>query len=159
MLEILSDIGSGVDAIIILKLFVALLLGMLIGAERTISHKTAGLKTFGLVAMASCLFIIVAISILPLYARISPTDIMRVMAGVITGIGFLGAGIIIFRESKETITGLSTAAGLWVAAGIGAAIGFEQYVVAVAATILTLLTFSFFQWIENKVIGFADGDT
>jgi len=137
-----------------LKLTAALALGMLLGVERTIAHKTAGLRTFGLVSMGSCLFIILSAMVVPTFASISSADIMRVVAGVITGIGFLGAGIIIFKEN--TIINLTTAAGLWVAVGIGLSVGFDLYGVAVAATVLTLIVFSFFWLLETKVQHFAD---
>jgi len=129
-----------------LKLLAALTLGILLGAERTIAHKTDVLRTFGLVSMGSCLFIITS-------TAISNTDIMRVVAGAITGIGFLGAGIIIFKEN--TIINLTTAAGLWIAVGIGISVGFELYGIAIAATVLTLIVFSLFRWLEAQVQDFA----
>jgi len=137
-----------------LKLITALALGMLLGAERTISHKTAGLRTYGLVSMGSCLFIVLSVSVLPTFAAISNADIMRVVSGTITGIGFLGAGIIIFKEN--TIVNLTTAAGLWVAVGIGISVGFELYGLAVFATLLTLIVFTLFWWLETRVQHFAE---
>lgn len=137
-----------------LQLVTALALGMLLGAERTIAHKTAGLRTFGLVSMGSCLFVIISAMIVPVFSSLSNTDIMRVVAGSITGIGFLGAGIIIFKEN--TIINLTTAAGLWMAVGIGIAVGFELYGIAIAATVLTLIVFTLFWLLETKVRHFAD---
>jgi putative Mg2+ transporter-C (MgtC) family protein len=132
-----------------LNVFVALLLGMLIGVERTLAHKTAGLRTYGLVAMGSALFISTAQ--LMQYAGIDvvAADLTRVMAGVITGLGFLCAGEIIRRD--QTVVGLTTAAGLWVASGIGIAAGFGLYTIALFATFLTLLTFTIFWFVERGV--------
>jgi putative Mg2+ transporter-C (MgtC) family protein len=130
------------------QLLSALVLGMLIGAERTLAGKTAGLRTYGLVAMGSCLFVVVSLS-LQSALGVSGADVMRVVAGIITGIGFLGAGVIILRD--QTLVGLTTAAGLWVASGIGVAIGFQLYEVALYTTFLTLLTFTVFWFIEKGV--------
>lgn len=131
-------------------ILIALLLGMLVGTERTLAHKTAGLRTYGLVAMGSALFVVIAQS-LGNGVGIDGDELMRVVAGIITGIGFLCAGVIIFRDS--TVTGLTTAAGLWIAAGIGIAAGFELYELAVFTTALTLLTFTVFWFVERGVQG------
>jgi len=133
-----------------LKLLAALALGILLGAERTIAHKTDVLRTFGLVSMGACLFIVASTTL----DDIVNAEIMRVVAGVITGIGFLGAGIIIFREN--TIINLTTAAGLWIAVGIGISVGFELYGIAITATVLTLIVFSVFRWLEEQVRDFAE---
>ncbi len=131
-----------------LNILVALLLGMLLGMERSIAHKTAGLRTYGLVAMGSALFIVSA-HLAGDTLLLSGADITRVAAGVITGIGFLCAGVIILRD--QTVVGLTTAAGLWVACGIGIAAGFGLHMLATFATILTLLTFTIFWFIEREV--------
>ncbi len=137
-----------------LSIVIAMLLGMLLGVERTIAHKTAGLRTYGLVSMGSCLFIVIAQAVGDSVLPVAATDFMRVVAGIVTGIGFLGAGIIILRD--QTLTGLTTAAGLWVASGIGIAVGFGLYSIAVFATVLTLLTFTIFWAIERRVATIAD---
>jgi len=76
-------------------------------------------------------------------------DVLRVVSGIVTGIGFIGAGIIIFKDDRKTVTGLTTAAGLWVAGGIGVAVGFKLYVIAVFATVLTLIVFTVMWFIED----------
>ncbi|QQR82735.1 MgtC/SapB family protein [Candidatus Campbellbacteria bacterium] len=140
------------------QLLVALVLGMLIGTERTLAHKTAGLRTYGLVSMGSCLFIVVVLALKETLG-ISSADLTRVIAGLITGVGFLGAGVIILRD--QTLVGLTTAAGLWVASGIGVAVGFQLYIIAFYTTLLTLLTFTVFWFLEKEVthIGPQTGDT
>jgi putative Mg2+ transporter-C (MgtC) family protein len=133
----------------IVQLVVAMFLGMSIGLERRIAGKTAGLRTYGLVALGSCLFMIV-LEASGKSVRVEVSDLVHVMAGIITGIGFLGAGVIIFRH--DSVVGLTTAAGLWVAAGIGVAVGLGLYAIAVATTLLTLLAFTAFGMVEHRVI-------
>ena len=126
----------------IIRLCVAGLLGACIGIERELRAKEAGIRTHFLVALGSALMMIVSQhgfgDLMPVigYGRFDPS---RVAAQIVSGIGFLGAGIIIFR--KETVQGLTTAAGLWVAAGIGMAIGGGMYILGMAATVLALICF------------------
>lgn len=141
------------DIAIVAQLFVALLLGSLLGTERTLAHKKAGLRTYGLVSMGSCLFVLTALAVLP---SLPTGDVMRLIAGVITGVGFLGTGVIIFKDTELT-GGLTTAAGLWVAAGIGVAAGFKLYAIAALATVLTLLTFTIFWYLEDRVKDITEG--
>jgi putative Mg2+ transporter-C (MgtC) family protein len=136
-----------------LNVLVALLLGMLLGVERTLAHKTAGLRTYGLVSMGSALFIVIA-SLAGRELGVSSVETMRIMAGIITGIGFLCAGEIIFRN--HAVVGLTTAAGLWIASGIGIAAGFGLYLIALFVTILTLLTFTIFWFVERGVTEMGD---
>ncbi len=137
-----------------MNVLVALLLGMLLGVERTLAHKTAGLRTYGLVSMGSALFIVVAQAVGAQTLSVDGSDVMRVVAGVITGLGFLCAGVIMLRD--QTIVGLTTAAGLWVAAGVGIAAGFGLYTLALFTTFLTLLTFTIFWFIERGVSKIVD---
>lgn len=131
-----------------IDLSVALLLGACLGAERSYAGKTAGMRTYGLVSMGSCLFILIS-----RFAAISSGEVnldqMRMAAGVIMGIGFLGGGVIVFKDSK--VSGLTTAAGLWVAAGIGMAVGYGYASLATFATIATLIVFTFFWMIEHVI--------
>lgn len=124
-----------------IKLGFALVCGLLIGTERIISHKSAGMRTYALVAMGAALFVIINEMLINKYnsAGISFNDALQIPSMIISGIGFLGAGMIIFQDSK--IAGLTTASGLWVAAGIGMACGAGFYVPAFLATLLTLFVF------------------
>lgn len=131
------------------SLLLALVLGMLLGIERTFAGKTAGLRTYGLVAMGSALFIVTSKIILLDFVGVTNFDPLRVSAGVISGIGFIGAGLILFKENK--LSGLTTAAGLWVASGIGIACGFELYMLAIFATFLTLFAFTALWFVEDRV--------
>lgn len=120
----------------ILRIFVAAMFGGLIGFEREFRSKEAGLRTHFLVALGSALFMIIS-----QYGfegvRAGRFDVSRVAAQVVSGIGFIGAGIIIFH--KNAVRGLTTAAGLWVTAAIGLACGGGMYVLAAVATVLVLL--------------------
>ena len=117
---------------IALRLFVALLLGGVIGIEREYRSKEAGFRTHFLVALGSALFRIVS----QYGFGVDLKDSSRVAAQVVSGIGFLGAGTIIFQ--KNVVRGLTTAAGLWVTAAIGLACGTGMYLAAAIATALVL---------------------
>ena len=135
------------SAAIFFQLFFALILGALLGIERVMAHKTAGMRTYALVAMGSSLFVIVSQYMGSMTGSASSFVLMQIPAAIVTGIGFLGAGLIIFKDDK--LSGLTTAAGLWVTAGIGIAVGFKLYFIAFIATLLTLLIFTVLWYIEN----------
>ena len=134
---------------IITKLFLAMLFGMIIGAERLYAHKTAGMRTYALVSMGAALFIIISETIAKNYIGLINFDPLRTASQIIVGVGFLGAGMIVFKDSR--ITGLTTATGLWVSAGIGVASGFGLYGLALTATILTLFIFIVLWFVEQKI--------
>ncbi|NPD91474.1 MgtC/SapB family protein [Prevotella sp. PMUR] len=123
----------------IIRLFVAVMLGGVIGLEREFRAKEAGARTHILVALGSCLFMIVSqfgfAGILE-YNNVS-LDPSRIASQVVTGIGFIGAGTIIFQ--KRVVRGLTTAAGLWVTSAIGLTCGSGMYVLAFASAVLVLL--------------------
>lgn len=131
------------------QLTISLILGVTLGLERTFAGKTAGARTFGLVSMGACLLIVSSVIINQNFIGITNFDPMRLAAGIITGIGFLGAGLIILKENK--LEGLTTAAGLWVACGIGIAVGFKLFALAVFTTFLALLTFTALWFAEDKL--------
>jgi putative Mg2+ transporter-C (MgtC) family protein len=118
-----------------IQLIVALLLGALLGFERLLAGKDAGMRTFGLVSVGSCLFIIIGESVLREYGNMFGMDPLRMASSIVTGIGFIGAGLIIFQHELK---GLTTAAALWVASAIGVAVGFKLYILAMFTTFLTL---------------------
>lgn len=127
---------AGTMTLIVVRLLTALVLGGLLGLERERRGRAAGLKTHILVAMGSALFMLV-----PLLAGVDPADITRVMQGIVSGIGFLGAGAIIKLEHGERVEGLTTAAGIWLTSAIGMAAGMGQEMAALATTVLALLVF------------------
>jgi len=124
---------SNIDWVLIFRLVAAGLLGGLIGLEREFRAKEAGVRTHFIVALGSALFMIIS----EFAFGQKPHDAARVAAQVVSGIGFIGAGVIIFQ--RNVVRGVTTAAGLWVAAAIGLACGDGMYPVAIAATLLTVL--------------------
>ena len=126
----------------ILRIFTAAFLGGLIGLEREWRAKEAGLRTHFLVALGSAVFMIVSaygFSDVHMDGMTSRWDVSRVAAQVVSGIGFIGAGTIIFRKAENIVSGLTTAAGLWVTAAIGLACGGGMYVLATAKAFNFLL--------------------
>ena len=136
-------------SVMFIKLILALVLGGLIGTERAIlSHQPAGTRTFGLVALGACLFVIIGNYVNLAFAGIGDVQPTFMAAGIITGIGFLGGGLIIFKG--DSLHGITTAAGLWITAAIGMAVGFGLYSVSMFAMLLTILMFTGMWYLENK---------
>ncbi len=131
------------------KLIVAMLLGGIIGTERAILAKqAAGTRTFGLVALGAALFIVIGETVNHSYIGLVSFEPLQIAGYIVTGIGFLGGGLIIFRG--HSLHGVTTAAGLWLAAGVGMACGFGLFNIAVFATILALIMFTGMWYVENK---------
>src|SRR3989344_9661989 len=124
---------------IIVRLVVAMCLGMLIGAERVLVHKEAGMKTHALVAMGSAVFVLISEAFVEKYMALPGLNPGIIPAQIIVGIGFLGAGLIMLRGSH--LSGLTTAGGLWGNAGIGMAAGFGLFSLAFISTVLILMIF------------------
>ena len=143
---------SDIELDLILRIFVAALLGGAIGLEREYRSKEAGFRTHFLVALGSALFMVVSAYgfeeavALPGHRL----DVSRVAAQVVSGIGFIGAGTIIFRKSENIVSGLTTAAGVWVVAAIGLACGGGMYKVAIASTFLVLIGLEAFNYFLHK---------
>ena len=136
----------------LMRIFIAALLGGAIGLEREYRSKEAGFRTHFLVALGSALFMVVSAYgfeeavALPGHRL----DVSRVAAQVVSGIGFIGAGTIIFRKSENIVSGLTTAAGVWVVAAIGLACGGGMYKVAIASTFLVLIGLEAFNYFLHK---------
>jgi len=138
------------------KLVLALVLGAIIGTERAIlARQPAGMRTFALVALAACLFIIISNYVDSAYLGIVNVMPLQLAAGVVTGIGFIGAGLIILRG--DTVHGITTAACLWIVTALGMAVGFGLYEVAVFASILTLLMLTGMWYVENRFKHWFEG--
>jgi putative Mg2+ transporter-C (MgtC) family protein len=116
-----------------MQLFIAAFLGALIGVEREIAGKDPSIRTFALIATGSCLFAVLSLETFHEYHVGDPS---RIAAQIIPGIGFLGAGTI-FR-SKQGVSGFTTAALMWVTAGIGMAVGLDRVDLASSATIIAI---------------------
>jgi putative Mg2+ transporter-C (MgtC) family protein len=128
----------------ILRICAAGILGGLIGLEREFRAKEAGVRTHFIVALGSALFMIIS-----QFAFSGRFDAARVAAQVVSGIGFIGAGVIIFQ--KNAVRGLTTAAGLWVAAAIGMAAGAGMYIVATAATVMVVVCLELENFLHHRV--------
>ncbi len=138
------------------RLTVAVFLGLMVGAERSRVGKRAGMRTYALVSLGAALFVIVAGVVSFQYANSFVFDPTRVLSQVVVGIGFLGAGVIFVQ--RQVLTGLTTAAGLWVVAGIGAACGYGLYAIATYVTFLVLAVFEVFWYVEERFIKTARTD-
>lgn len=117
-----------------LRLLLSAVLGAVVGLERERSHKPAGLRSHILICMGSALFTVVSI-----YGFAGTVDPSRVASGIVTGIGFIGAGVIFRGMKGDKVVGITTAASVWVTAAIGIAIGCGLYTIGVAVAIVTLL--------------------
>lgn len=128
----------------IMKVVFAMILGGLMGLERELAKKPAGLRTHMLVAGASSLLVVLGDIMITNYStgtvvEAIQADPIRIMEAIITGISFLGAGTIIFRNRDETVEGLTTAASILFAAAIGIAVALQQYLLATVLTIIAIV--------------------
>ncbi len=136
---------------ITLRMGVATILSGLIGLERQWRGRNAGLRTHILVSVGSCLIMLTSLYVFDIYKDKVALDPTRIAAGVITGIGFLGAGAIM--RNNAGVQGLTTAASLWVVSGIGLAVGCGFYSGGIIATIFTLMALFFLRYLETRVFG------
>jgi len=137
---------------VIIQLILATFLGALIGLERGIKRKEAGLQTYSLVALGACLFTIISFELFNSFfskAGVS-FDPSRIIMAIAIGIGFIGAGVI-FRQASGII-GLTTAAGLWTTAAIGVAIGANLYFLAIFTAFLAIFVLAGFGLLEEKIL-------
>ena len=128
---------AGTFTVITVRLLTAVVLGAMLGIERERKRRAAGLKTHILVSLGSALFVLA-----PLQAGVSASDVTRVMQGIVSGIGFLGAGAIIKLDRGERVEGLTTAAGIWMTSAIGMAAGMGREIAALMTTLMALAVFA-----------------
>mgnify|MGYP000162008152 CR=1 FL=1 len=133
----------------IIRLILAFILGSIIGLEREAKGRSAGLRTHILVCVGSSLIMLISVYIYHSYNNYSSVDPARIAAGVVTGIGFLGAGAII--RSRQGSRGLTTAASVWVSAAIGLAVGCGYFLAAIISTGIIFLSLAFLKKAENKL--------
>ena len=132
----------------IAKLLLSLLLGAIIGIERRRKGQIAGLRTFALISMGATLVMLISIYIPQGYMGLKNGDPGRIAAQVVSGVGFLGAGAII--QMKGSVRGLTTAAGIWMAACIGLAVGAGMYLISIIATLLIIFILVNIERIEMR---------
>ena len=129
----------------IIKILLALLLGGLIGVERDVRDKAAGFRTLIFICIGSTLFTILSVKL----ASQGTGDITRISANIVSGVGFLGAGVIL-RESGQ-VKGLTTASTIWLVAALGMAVGAGELLFSSAITIIILIVLWFFPYIERLI--------
>lgn len=134
----------------ILRLFISFVLGAVIGAERQMRRREAGLRTFTLICLGSTTAMLISIWIPQIYPNFLNGDPGRIAAQVLTGVGFLGAGAII--QSHGSIYGLTTAACIWVVSVIGLAVGAGMFVAAIIVTLLTVAVLISLERLEKRIL-------
>jgi putative Mg2+ transporter-C (MgtC) family protein len=154
-LERVTDLGLDIE--IVIRIVLAFLMGALIGLERERHGSSAGIRTYGAICLGSCVFGIVSM-------LVPGADHSRISAQVVSGIGFLGGGII-FRSGQNSVMGLTTAATLWATAAVGLAVALGLYLISLLTSILiyTLLFLPRLSWWrsltgKNTVLHAHDGD-
>ena len=129
----------------LIKILVAVLIGGIIGFERELHSKAAGLRTITLITVGAAMFTILS-------SKFTDTSTSRVASNIVTGVGFLGAGAILFAEGK--VKGLTTASSIWVSAALGMAVGLGQYILGVATALLVVIVLDLFtrldRWLDTK---------
>jgi len=133
---------------VVVRLLAALLAGGIIGLQREVSGKAAGLRTHILVCAGTALFVLAAVN-----TGMQQDALSRVIQGLVTGIGFLGAGAILKVESKHQIKGLTTAAGIWMTAAIGVAIGVGRLGTAAIGTVLAWFVLAILIKLDKRIDG------
>lgn len=136
----------------IIKLLIAMFLGMILGIERELSNKDAGIKTYALISSGSCLYILISLIMSEKYIVLGGLDPLRMACYLPVSIGFVCSGII-FLKNKNSISGLSTASSIFLVCAIGISCGFGLFNIAIIATLLSLimfLTYRLIIWIKKK---------
>jgi putative Mg2+ transporter-C (MgtC) family protein len=139
----------------LVPMLVSTLLGTLVGWERQMGRKPAGLRTHTLVCLGSTLFVLLTEHSITAFGGGHNVDTTRIIHGVVTGVGFLGAGSIMRQEGF--VHGLTTAASVWMVAAIGVAVGVRAYPLAIIGTVLALLVLEGYRWVERFLSPSNDG--
>ncbi len=154
MTDIFSEIYNSINAVevttasTVFKLCLSMLLGCCVGVERKRKGQIAGIRTFALISMGATLAMILSIYVPQVYMGLKNGDPGRIAAQVITGVGFLGGGAMI--HMKGSVRGLTTAAGIWMTAIIGMAVGVGMYWSSIIATVLILVILVAFEYYEHR---------
>ncbi|HEV2861697.1 MAG TPA: MgtC/SapB family protein [Pyrinomonadaceae bacterium] len=131
---------------VLIRLTAATLLGAVVGFQRERAGKPAGLRTHMLVTLGTAVFVLSCS-----FAGMNSDGLSRVIQGIVTGIGFIGAGSILKLDRERNIQGLTTAAGVWMTAAIGVAVGLGSLGVALLSTLFTLIILSFAKRFERRI--------
>lgn len=139
---------SSIELEVITRLVVAAVLGACMGLERSLAGKHAGMRTYALVSLGSCLFTVAGLVASYQLTNFTGTNPLQIAASIVIGIGFIGSGLALRAEHAAEIT---TASGIWLVAAVGMTAGFGYFAVALAATVLGLLIFSALSRVENRL--------
>jgi putative Mg2+ transporter-C (MgtC) family protein len=137
-LAILENLGA---------LAAAVILGGVVGVERELRGRWAGMRTHMIVSLGAALFVLAMTS----YPNVQSSDVSRVLQGLVAGIGFLGAGTILKLTEKNRVKGLTTAATIWLAAAVGVACGLKLYPLAVSAVVVALVVLEVLRYVERAL--------
>lgn len=138
------------------RLAAALVAGALVGLERERKHRPAGFRTMILISLGSCGFVVAGLSALASFPDSGQAEVSRILQGLMSGIGFLGAGAVI--QNKKAVRGLTTAAAVWVTAALGAMCGIGQFVLAGTLAAFTLFTLIVLERVEERYFPEPDFD-
>jgi putative Mg2+ transporter-C (MgtC) family protein len=143
---------------IFLQIVLAAFLGALFGAERKYKGKEAGIRTFSLVSTAAAFFTIISFYTADFFSSYASIDFdpTRIIGQIVLGVGFLGAGLIVYRQTH--LEGLTTAAAIWLVSAIGVAVGVRLYVLAILVTILGIIIMAGLRIFEEKFFNKKDGN-
>ena len=147
--EILAGFPDSVEfARIAVRLVVAVVFGGILGIQRAHVGKAAGMRTHMLVTLGAAIVVL-----MPQLAGMSSADTSRIIQGTLTGIGFIGGGVILKMSEQHQIVGITTAASIWLTATIGIATGAGRLGLALIGTLLAYVVLTAFGWLEHKMIG------
>jgi putative Mg2+ transporter-C (MgtC) family protein len=133
--------------VVLIRLAVATLVGCVIGLNRELNGKPAGMRTHGLVALGAALITMASLDL----ARADSAAVLRTIQGIMAGIGFIGGGVILRDESNHSVHGLTTAASIWVVAALGIACGAGQWAISTIAVAFTLVLLILGEKLEQKL--------
>ncbi len=150
----LYALQSGTEVHLIATLVLAALLGSLLGVNRSVNGKHAGMRTYALVSLGSCLFTLLSVLASYELSAFSAVNPIQIAASIIIGVGFIGAGLAALPKlgGGEFSVEITTASGVWVVAAIGMACGFGLYTLAVVTTLIALIVFTFFARLERWLV-------
>ncbi len=147
--EVAASLPDSVEtARILVRLLVAGALGGILGFQRAHVGKAAGVRTHMLVTLGAAIVVL-----LPHLTGMSTADVSRIIQGILTGVGFIGGGVILKMSEQHQIVGITTAASIWLAAILGIVTGAGRLGLAVVGAILALVILSFFGWLEGEILG------
>lgn len=138
----------GFESELIVRLAVAAVLGSALGLERSLAGKHAGMRTYAMVSLGSCLFVVIGELSSIQFSMFSGLNPVQIAASVVIGIGFIGAGLSALHGEHPELT---TASGIWVAAGVGMASGFGFISMAISSVVIGLIVFLVFARLERKM--------